>query len=130
MTQPLTETLLQLKVTKVQVHSFSARKQINLFESEISPEISFNGFKQTSTYHHHLDALYDQCKLNLKEKLNENPSDPDSLKKTLDLFRFEVREFKNRYFPKDNEQVLLNRIEFIKTTVVALHDDIGLKKKF
>ena len=126
----LMDTLAQLKVTKVQVHSFSARKQINLFESEISPEISFNGFKQTGDYHQHLDDLYDQCKFKLEEQLNENATNPESLKKTLDLFRFEVREFKNRYFPKDNEQVLFNRVDFVKTTVMSIQDDAGLKKKF
>ena len=126
----LTETLTQLKIVKVQVHSLSIRKQVNLFESESTPEISFNGYKQTSDYHKYLDSLYYQCKSNLEEKLNEIEKDPEELKRTLDLFRFEVREFKNRNFPKDNEQVLFNRVEFVKTTLKGLNDDLGLKKKF
>ena len=73
---------------------------------------------------------YNQCKSNLEEKLNEIEKDPEELKRTLDLFRFEVREFKNRNFPKDNEQVLFNRVEFVKTTLKGINDDLGLKKKF
>lgn len=130
MVKLLTETLTQLKVAKVQVHSFSVRKQVNLFESEMSPEISFNGYKQTSDYHTFLDTLYFQCKLKLEDKLNANQKDAEELKKNLDLFRFEVREFKNRFFPKDNEHVLFNRIDFVKTAIININDDTGLKKKF
>jgi len=126
----LTETLTQLKVAKVQVHSFSMKKQVNLFESESTPEISFNGYKQTSDYHKYLDALYFQCKSNLEKKLLEIKEDSEELKRTLDLYRFEVREFKNRNFPKDNEQVLFNRVDFVKTTLKGIYDDISLKKKF
>lgn len=125
----LTQTLMQLQVAKVQVHSFSVRRQINLFESELAPEISFNGYKQTSDYHLYLDSLYHQCKSTLEENINDSSSDPELLKRDLDLFRFEVREFKNRYFPKENQQVLFNRIEFIKTPLTNINDDNGLKKK-
>jgi hypothetical protein len=126
----LTETLTQLKVVKVQVHSLSIRKQVNLFESESAPEISFNGYKHTSDYHKYLDGLYDQCKGNLERKLNDIQKDSEELKRILDLYRFEVREFKNRNFPKDNEQVMFNRVDFVKTTLKGLNDDLGLKKKF
>jgi DNA repair ATPase RecN len=126
----LTETLTQLKVVKVQVHSFSIRKQVNLFDSETTVDLSFNGYKHTADYHKYLDKLYDRCKSNLEEQLKEIQSDSVELKRALDLFRFEVREFKNRNFPKDNEQVLFNRVEFIKTSQRGNFDDLGLKKKF
>lgn len=126
----LTETLTQLKVAKVQVHSFSVRKQVNLFESELAPEISFNGYKLTSDYHIYLDSLYHECKSTLEESLNNDSTNPEVLKRELDLFRFEVREFKNRYFPRENEQVIFNRVEFVKTPLTNINDDAGLKKKF
>ncbi len=130
MVKLLTETLMQLKVAKVQVHSFSVRKQVNLFESEMSPEITFNGYKQTVDYHLYLDSLYYNCKVRLEEILNESRSDPEGLKRKLDLYRFEIREFKNRYFPKENEQVLFNRIEFVKTQLLKINEETTLKKKF
>ena len=126
----ITETLTQLKVVKVQVHSFSIRKQVNLFDSETTVDLSFNGYKHTADYHKYLDTLYDGCKSNLEEQLKEIQNDSVELKRALDLFRFEVREFKNRNFPKDNEQVLFNRVEFIKTSQRGNLDDLGLKKKF
>ncbi len=130
MVKLLTETLMQLKVAKVQVHSFSVRKQVNLFESEMSPEITFNGYKHTVDYHSFLDSLYYMCKVRLEEILNESRNDPEGLKRKLDLYRFEIREFKNRYFPKENEQVLFNRIEFVKTQLLKINEETTLKKKF
>lgn len=125
----LTETLMQLQVARVQVHSFSARKQVTLFESESAPEISFNGYRLTSDYHVYLDSLYRQCKSSLEDYINASANDSELLKKNIDLLRFEVREFKNRYFPKDNEQVLFNRVVFVKTPLSNINDDSELKKK-
>ena len=125
----LTETLMQLQIARVQVHSFSARKQVTLFESVSSPEISFNNYRLTSDYHFYLDSLYRQCKSSLEDFMNASEHESERLKKNIDLFRFEVREFKNRYFPKDNEQVLFNRVEFVKTPLSNINDDAGLKKK-
>lgn len=125
----LTETLIQLQVAKVQVHSFSARKQVTLFESVSAPEISFNSYRLTSDYHFYLDSLYRQCKTSLEDYINVSAHDSELLKKNIDLFRFEVREFKNRYFPKNNDQVLFNRVEFVKTPLSNINDDYGLKKK-
>ncbi len=125
----LTETLMQQQVAKVQVHSFSARKQVTLFESVSAPEISFNSYRLISDYHFYLDSLYRQCKTSLEDYINASTHDSELLKKNIDLFRFEVREFKNRYFPKNNEQVLFNRVEFVKTPLSNINDDYGLKKK-
>jgi hypothetical protein len=47
----------------------------------------------------------------------------------LDLSRFEIKAFKNRYFPKDNEIVLFNRVEFNKTPMADLFNNLSLKKK-
>jgi len=120
---------MQLQIARVQVHSFSARKQVTLFESVSAPEISFNNYRLTSDYHVYLDSLYRQCKSSLENYINGSEHESELLKKNIDLFRFEVREFKNRYFPKDNEQVLFNRVEFVKTPLSNINDDSGLKKK-
>ena len=59
MNKILTETLEQLQVAKVQVHSHSVRKQINLFEIETGPEINFNGHKSILDYQQFLDKILD-----------------------------------------------------------------------
>jgi len=55
MNKTLTSTLEQLQSARVQVLSFSMRKQINLFDFESGPEISFNGFKSISGENGHVD---------------------------------------------------------------------------
>jgi hypothetical protein len=129
MNQILAETLAQLQVAKVQVHSHSVRKQINLFEIETGPEINFNGHKTILDYQLFMDLIYKDCKTLVETKVTQGHGFPDEVKKSLDLARFEIKEFKNRYFPKGNELVLFNRIEFIKTPRPDFINDIALKKK-
>ena len=125
----LTETLKQLQTAKVQVHSHSTRKQINLFEIETGPNINFNGHKTILDYQSFLDLIYRECKSLVETQVNKGQGTPDEVKKSLDLARFEIKEFKNRFFPKGNELVLFNRIEFIKTPRIDIVNDVTLKKK-
>jgi len=129
MNKILTETLVQLQVAKVQVHSHSIRKQINLFDIETGPEINFNGHKSILNYQTFLDTIYKDYKALVETQVNQGTEKPEEVQKSLDLARFEIKEFKNRFFPKDNELVLFNRIEFIKTPRTDLFNDINLKKK-
>jgi len=129
MNKILTETLVQLQVAKVQVHSHSVRKQINLFDIETGPEINFNGHKSILNYQTFLDTIYKDYKALVETQVNQGTEKPEEVQKSLDLARFEIKEFKNRFFPKDNELVLFNRIEFIKTPRTDLFNDINLKKK-
>lgn len=129
MNKTLILTLEQLRTAKVQVHSFSIRKQINLFDFETGPEISFNGCKSILSYQMQLDSMYQECKRSIEMEINLPNSKPDELKKSLDLSRFEIREFKNRFFPKENELVVFNRVEFLKTPRTDLSNDALLKKK-
>lgn len=129
MDQCLIHVLGQLKLARVQVFPKTIRKQINLFEIESGPEISFNGFKTLIDYQSHLDQLYLDCKGRLSEQFEEGLSQTEVLKRRLDIIRFEVKEFKSRYFPKHNELVMLNRIELVKTARTDVIDDAGLKKK-
>lgn len=109
----LKEILEQLRTVKVQVHSFSVKRQVNLFDSEIGPDISFNECRTPLEYQNQLDQIYHSCKFTLEETLNKSDCDIEGLKKMLDYLRFEIREFKNRYFSKDNESVILNRIGYL-----------------
>lgn len=129
MNRTLISTLEQLRFAKVQVLSFSIRKQINLFDFETGPEISFNGFKSIIAYQEYLDKLYEDCKKSLEAELSQVTPSPVELKKSLDLSRFEIREFKNRFFPKENELVIFNRIVFVKTPRTDFSSDLSLKKK-
>jgi hypothetical protein len=129
MNKTLTSTLEQLQSARVQVLSFSMRKQINLFDFESGPEISFNGFKSISAYQEKLDEWYHQCKLELEDAITQESHTPIVLKKNLDLARFEIKNFKNRFFPKENEIILFNRVKLIKTPRIEMLSDISLKKK-
>jgi len=129
MNEILTETLVHLQMVKVQVHSHSVRKQINLFEIEIGPEINFNGHKTILSYQACLDLIYKDCKNLVETQVNQDQGRPDEIQKLLDLARFEIKEFKKRFFPKDNEMVLFNRIEFIKTPRADILNDVSLKKR-
>lgn len=129
MNKILTETLVQLQVAKVQVHSHSVRKQVNLFDIETGPEINFNGHKTILDYQLFLDKIYKEYKTIVETQLNQGYDTPEEVKKSLDLARFEIKEFKNRYFPKGNEIILFNRIELIKTPRTDLINDVALKKK-
>ena len=127
MNKTLTSTLKQLQSARVQVLSFSMRKQINLFDFESGPEISFNGFKSISAYQEKLDEWYHQCKF--EDAITQESHTPIVLKKNLDLARFEIKNFKNRFFPKENEIILFNRVKLIKTPRIEMPSDISLKKK-
>ena len=94
MNKILTETLEQLQVAKVQVHSHSVRKQINLFEIETGPEINFNGHKSILDYQQFLDKIYKEYKTLVETQVNQGRDTPEEVKKSLDLARFEIKEFK------------------------------------
>jgi hypothetical protein len=64
----------------------------------------------------------------LQETLNKTPQDVDVLKKILDYHRFEVRAFKNRYFSKDNESIILNRVVLVKSPKHDMIENQSLKK--
>jgi hypothetical protein len=129
MNRTLISTLEQLRIAKVQVLSLSMRKQISLFDFETGPEIIFNGFNSIILYQGGLDKLYEECKKSLEHELNQMVQSPVDLKMSLDLSRFEIKAFKNRYFPKNNEIVLFNRVEFNKTPMADLSNNLSLKKK-
>ena len=129
MNKILKETLEQLQVAKVQVLSHSVKKQINLFEMDPGPEINFNGHKSIIDYQQFLDKIYREYKNLVESQVDQGRDNPEEVKKSLDLARFEIKEFKNRYFPKGNELLLFNRVEFIKTPKTDLFNDSALKKK-
>ncbi len=129
MNKILRETLLQLQLAKVQVHPHSIKKQINLFDIETGPDINFNGHKSILDYQAFLDKIYIEYKTLVETEVNKGFDKPEEIQKSLDLARFEIKEFKNRFFPKGNELVLFNRIELIKTPRTDLYSDLTLKKK-
>jgi hypothetical protein len=100
-----------------------------LFDIETGPEINFNGHKSILNYQTFLDTIYKDYKALVETQVNQGTEKPEEVQKSLDLARFEIKEFKNRFFPKDNELVLFNRIELIKTPRTDLFNDINLKKK-
>jgi hypothetical protein len=130
MNRTLISTLEQLRNAKVQVLSFSIRKQVNLFDFETGPEISFNGFKSIFSYQEQLDKYYDECKMSIELEINQATPYSLELKKSLDLSRFEIKAFKNRFFPKENELLLFSRVELVKTPRTDISRDQALKKKY
>ncbi len=130
MHQNLQNALEQAKLAKVQVLPRSSRRQMNLFEDDTSPEINFNGHYHLSAYQHHLDRFYADCKsyvaLQDTSYLGETTM---RLKRDLDMAIFEVKEFKRRYFPKDDLDFLMTRVEFVKTPRPPGPEDEVVKKR-
>jgi len=119
MKELLNNALAQLKIARIQVTSRSFRKQISLFEIDDSQDIEFNGSKSAGAYHEHLYTYYLPCKRLVDDMMNESLNNADSIKREFDLFCFEIQEFRHRYFPKDNVNVLLHRVEFHKAPPIG-----------
>ena len=128
MKENLTVVLEQLKTARIQVGRRTLRKQVNLFEFDDSHEIEFNGHHSTTSLENHLYGLYAPVK-QLADDLLQSPSNvPHELQKDFDMASFEVKEFRQRYFPKDNIDVLLHRVELQKSTTYELTQDEAIKK--
>jgi hypothetical protein len=128
MKEKLTVVLEQLKTAKIQVSQRTLRKQVSLFEFDDSHEIEFNGYKSIPALQEHLYSFYNLVKLFVDEMLNSSSGQPESLKREFDLASFEVREFRQRYFPKDNTEVLFHRVELHKSTPKEFTSDLAIKK--
>jgi len=128
MKELLNNALAQLKIARITVNPRSFRKQISLFEIDDSQEVEFNGLKSTVTYHEHLYTFYLPCKRLVDEMMNNSLNQADSIKREFDLFCFEIREFRQRYFPKDYVDVLLHRVELHKSTSMELVNSEAIKK--
>ena len=128
MKESLNNALAQLKIARITVNPRSFRKQISLFEIDDSQEVEFNGLKSTVTYHEHLYTFYLPCKRLVDEMMNNSLNQADSIKREFDLFCFEIREFRQRYFPKDYVDVLLHRVELHKSTSRELVNSEAIKK--
>ena len=128
MKENLTVVLEQLKTARIQVSRRTLRKQINLFEFDDSHEIEFNGHHSTNSLEDHLYGLYVPVKRMVDDLVNNQPKEPQALQKDFDLASFEVREFRQRYFPKDNIEALLYRVELHKSTPQELTQDEAIKK--
>ncbi len=128
MNQTLNTALDLVKTAKVQVFPRSVKKQINLFEGEMSSEINFNGYNNPVSYQHHLDAFYSACKQEIAQEISTGLNQLEDLKRQFDLAKFEVREFRQRYFPKNDNEALFQRIEFVKSPRIDHISDDGIKK--
>ncbi len=128
MKEKLAVVLEQLKTAKIQVSNKTLRKQVTLFEYDDSHEIEFNGYRSIPAFQEHLYSLYATFKRIVDEMVNAGNDQPELLKKELDLISFEVREFRQRYFPKENPDVLLHRVELHKATPQELTSDETIKK--
>lgn len=128
MNQILNNALEQARMAKIQVFPRSARRQTSLFDDDMTSDISFNGFTNASAYGHHLDSFYADCKQQVGADIAQGLNDLDGLKRLLDLAKFEVREFRHRYFPKNDSFLLLDRIELVKTPRSEYLNDEGIKK--
>jgi hypothetical protein len=128
MKELLNNALEQLKIAKIHVNPRSLRKQISLFEIDDSQDVEFNGSKSAGAYQEQLYTYYLPCKRLVDEMMNESLKNADSIKREFDLFCFEIREFRHRYFPKENVDVLLHRLELHKSTTRELVNSEAIKK--
>ncbi len=128
MSQTLNTALEQVKLARVQVFPRSVRKQINLFEEDMSSEINFNGYNNPVNYQHHLESFYNACKQEIGQDINLRRNQLDDLKRQFDLAKYEVREFRQWYFPKNDIDTLFHRVEFVKSPRIDHINDDGIKK--
>jgi hypothetical protein len=128
MNQTLNTALDLVKTAKVQVFPRSVKKQINLFEGDMSSEINFNGYNNPVTYQQHLESFYLACKQEIAQEISHGLNQMEDLKRQFDLAKFEVREFRQRYFPKNDNEALFQRIEFVKSPRIDHISDDGIKK--
>jgi hypothetical protein len=128
MKELLNNALAQLRIARINVNPRSLRKQITLFEIDDSQEVEFNGLKSTVTYHEYLYTFYLPCKRLVDEMMNDSLDKADSIKREFDLYCFEIREFRQRFFPKDYVEVLLHRVELHKSTSRELVNSEAIKK--
>jgi hypothetical protein len=128
MKEILNKALMQLKIAQVTIHPKSFKKQISLFEIDDSPEVEFNGSKSPGSYHEQLYTFYLPCKQLVDQMMNESLHQAHTIKRDFDLFCFEIREFRQRYFPKENIDVLLHRVELQKSTTKGLLNSEEIKK--
>ncbi len=130
MNQTLNNALEIVRMAKVQVFPNSVKKRINLFEEEMLAEINFNGYDNLISYQHHLEVSYSECKKEIAQDINLGISQLEELKRQFDIAKFEVKEFRQRNFPKNDNDTLFHRIQFIKSARIDHISDGGVKKKF
>lgn len=128
MKELLNKALDQLKIAKVTINPRSLKKQISLFEIDDSQEVEFNGSKTLSSYHEKLYTFYLPCKQLVDQIMNESLHQANEIKREFDLYCFEIREFRQRYFPKEYVDVLLYRVELHKSSSKELINSEGIKK--
>jgi len=128
MNQTLNTALDLVKTAKVQVFPRSVKKQINLFEGDMTSEINFNGYNNPVSYQHHLESFYLECKQEIAQQISLGLNQLEDLKRQFDLAKFEVREFRQRYFPKNDNDALFQRVEFVKSPRIDHISDDGIKK--
>lgn len=128
MKELLNKALDQLKIAKVTINPRSLKKQISLFEIDDSQEVEFNGSKTPSSYHEKLYTFYLPCKQLVDQMMNESLHQANEIKREFDLYCFEIREFRQRYFPKEYVDVLLHRVELHKSSSKELINSEGIKK--
>lgn len=128
MKELLNKALDQLKIAKVTINPRSLKKQISLFEIDDSLEVEFNGSKTPSSYHEKLYTFYLPCKQLVDQMMNESLHQANEIKREFDLYCFEIREFRQRYFPKEYVDVLLHRVELHKSSSKELINSEDIKK--
>lgn len=128
MKEKLAVVLEQLKKAKIQVSRRTLRMQVSLFDYDDSNEIEFNGHRSISALEEQLYSSYISFKRQMDETVNSSIHQPELLKKELDLTFFEVKEFRQRFFPKDNNEVLLHRVELYKSSHREITSDETIKK--
>jgi hypothetical protein len=128
MKELLNKALDQLRIAKVTINPRSLKKQISLFEIDDSLEVEFNGSKTPSSYHEKLYTFYLPCKQLVDQMMNESLHQANEIKREFDLYCFEIREFRQRYFPKEYVDVLLHRVELHKSSSKELINSEDIKK--
>ena len=123
-------TSVSAKAKKTPGITFSKRDLETMmgFEIDDSQEVEFNDSKTPSSYHEKLYTFYLPCKQLVDQMMNESLHQAHEIKREFDLYCFEIREFRQRYFPKDYAEVMFQRIQLHRSTPRELLQDDAIKK--
>lgn len=121
-------TLELLKTPKIKIINKAMKKQTQLFEADSPIDIQFNGYHSLSEYKAFLDSQFHKCKLALQSTMRTFIQELAQLKSKLEAVLLEIKLFRKMFFPKNNQELLFTRIEFLKSSLPIENYGDYLKK--
>lgn len=128
MDEQIQKTLELLKHPQIKIINRPMKKQTQLFEADSPIDIQFNGFQSLSEYKAYLDSQFHKCKLVLQSTISNLIHQFTQLKARLEAVLLDIKLFRKMFFPKNDQELLFTRIEFLKNSLPIENNNDYLKK--